>query len=279
MRQGLSRDKDTNRPFQTQHLTGGILVSVLILSPLLVGGVPQWAQLMVAALSMLGFVSLSLSQTYRKRRMRAGTVVKLFVAMAVLALVQLVPLPPTVVELLSPETGRLTGEVADALGSPDAYFSLSLHPMKTSFAVLRYLTLLCIFLLVVERVRDSEKEGDALQTGVVILGAIVAALTLVQTGLKSGPMLGAYEASVGWQSRRVLSTFINENHQAAFFNLVTFVALDSAFRSFGYRKRALYTFMAWGFALLSVGSGSRAGWWALLVGGVVYFITQNKRRP
>ena len=141
---------------------------------------------------------------------------------------------------------------------------------------MRYLTLLFVFILVVERVRESEKEGDALEAGVLILGAIVATLTVVQTLLKSGPMLGGYEPGAHWQARRVVSTFINENHQAAFFNLLTFVAFDSAFRAFGYRKRALYGFLGWGFAGLSLASGSRAGWWALLVGGIVYFVVQNK---
>ena len=276
MRQGLSRQTGIKRPFQTHQFAGGVLVSILILAPLLVGGVPQWVQLMMASLSTLGFGALLVSRTYRKQRMRAGMVVKLFVAMIALALVQLIPLPVSILEWVSPVTGGFAGEIATALNTPDAFFSISLHPSQTSFAALRYLTLLFVFILVVERVRESEKEGDALEAGVLILGAIVATLTVVQTLLKSGPMLGGYEPGAHWQARRVVSTFINENHQAAFFNLLTFVAFDSAFRAFGYRKRALYGFLGWGFAGLSLASGSHAGWWALLVGGIVYFVVQNK---
>ena len=55
----------------------------------------------------------------------SGMVVKLFVAMIALALVQLIPLPVSILEWVSPVTGGFAGEIATALNTPDAFLDLA----------------------------------------------------------------------------------------------------------------------------------------------------------
>ena len=201
------------------------MASLLTLAPMWLGGVSAVAQCTFGVLAAVGFLVLNGEMRSRRRRIRAGIWVKLMLVMAVFSLLQVVPYPLGLVELVSPKAGEFYRSMGELLGIPVDVAPLSLHPSATLLAGVRIITLAFLFMLVVERVRKSEREGPLLVEGIVAVGALVLVLTLVQSFFTTGPLLGSYAPSSEWIPRRIVSTFINENHQAAFFNLMGFTAL------------------------------------------------------
>lgn len=249
-----------------------VMAFLFTLGPMWLGGVTATAQCIFALVATIGFLALNGEMKRKRGRVRAGLWVKILLAMAVLSLLQVVPFPIGMVEFISPETAKLVLSMGESLGGSPAVAPFSLHPSATLLAGIRVMTLAFLFMIVVERVRKGEREGALLLEGLVAVGALILVITGVQSLFTTGPLLGSYLPSDGWVPRRVVSTFINENHQAAFFNLMGFTALGLSLNEFSFRKRSAYGTLGLLMLMVSVLSGSRAAWGATAIGGILYLV-------
>lgn len=173
---------------------------------------------------------------------------------------QLVPLPPALLEALSPETAR-TWRVA---GFVDAR-PLSLSPTATSHELVRALVLAGLFLAAAS-LAQHRRHARALLWILAALGAFEAAVALGHLATDSRAVLGLFEPR--FQEFVPIGTFVNKNHAAGLLALALapMIALGAAG---GPRDR----FLAGSLALLGLGvvfiSGSRSGALAAFVGCAV----------
>lgn len=262
----------TKRRLETWSLITFTLAFVLVISPIWVGGISVLAQCFFAVLLSLGFI-LQLHFTHlRNERIRVDTLSTLWVGLALVSLCQVIPLPESLIAFLSPQAADLAVSARHALELSAGWIPLSLNTGETIMSGVRLLSIVLLYLMIVERIRQRDSEAFALYEAVALIGLVVLVLSFVQSFFQTGPLLGAYEMSSHWISRSFVSTFINENHQAAFFNLTGFVALGVARESLHFRRRVFFGTL--GFALLfaAIASGSRGAWAATCFGGVLYFI-------
>jgi len=165
---------------------------------------------------------------------------------------QLVPLPPAILALVSPRTSATWHDALSVAGLSDRWRPLSLHPAETA----RELALAVTLWMVVAAsavLAASDRKRDALLRAVALSGVAVSAVYLGAALLGLAPLV----------EPRV--TFVNPNHLAGFLLLTSFTALGLALEARGPAR------VAWlaGFGFTASGtflSLSRAGITAFFVG-------------
>jgi O-antigen ligase/tetratricopeptide (TPR) repeat protein len=198
------------------------LISVLFIAPLFLGGRHPVGELVYVGL--VGFTALCwrLRQclTEQVDGARSGVELFLLACFAVLVL-QLLPLPPSLLGLLSPSTAETLPLWFGDNQSPiqlGQWSTLSLTPESTRGTLALFLAHAMLFLVVCRRVRKREDVENLLR--LVALAAIaMAVLGLAQFLLSNGRFLWVYEHPYRDTLRTVKGPFTNENHFAHFLAL------------------------------------------------------------
>lgn len=188
----------------------------------------------------------------------------------VLAL-QLVPLPPGILAALSPQSATLRHGAAALVGADPRWAPLSLSPPATARDLVRALAALGTALGVAGLVRVRARAAATLLTTVVVTGVALVAIAAVQQILGAESILGFYAPETTQGHRFFWSTFVNQNHFAAFLCLAAPLALGLALDAATPRGRGPLFVAA--FAILGIGALltlSRAGA-VVLVGEVALF--------
>lgn len=191
-----------------------------------------------------------------------AAVAALGAATAAIAL-QLVPLPPALLRLLSPNATDLFDSALAPLGLWPGARPASLDPPETARELAKALACLAAF-AAAARLAASRRRADLLLGAVGVSGTLVAAAGMGAALLGLGPLL---ESKVA---------FVNPNHLSAFLDLAAFVALGFAMRDRG-ERRAL-----WLIAFAVSGGGvflslSRGGIAAFFVGAAVFGLLYVRR--
>jgi hypothetical protein len=198
-----------------------IAISCLIcLAPLAIGGVHTRVALALAAAS-LALAAASLSARWRAHQAPVFTLSIPTLGMALVSLwcaLQLIPLPPSLLALLSPHAADLYAQ-GWALVSLDPlpWRPISLDPARTADAALRWLALT----LLASAVANLSSPARHIQRSVMAAGALTLAAGITHKLLGATHLWGVFAPSVGI---RGLSTFVSNNHASAFFGLVAVAA-------------------------------------------------------
>lgn len=157
-------------------------------------------------------------------------------------LLQVVPVPGLIQRLLNP-AGYAAYVESWQLALPGqevstGWRSLSLEPQKSAASGLRWLSLV-FFAVMVANIGFSRGLWRRLLWTVMASGAVIWGIGLVQNALGTNLFLGFYKAEIPILS---LSTFVNSNHAAVFFGLVSLAAF--AFVMQEYRERVVQTIAA-----------------------------------
>lgn len=148
-----------------------VLVLLVVIPPLAAGSISPWAAHSVF-ISSLSLLCLWLLQGARAGRLRVdGSSIWLLLGfIPVIGLVQLIPLPGSIVELISPGTveifGRALPEYAGGRG-------LSVAPHDTIYALTRFLAPAIVFLVTVSVVR-TRLQASLLVAALVAIGSFEA---------------------------------------------------------------------------------------------------------
>jgi len=272
------------------HIVFWGLCAVLVFVPLPIGSVEEWAifvfEAATIALFLLHVGSRSLS--HRKSQRRSGTengwedeagldgtprsparlprFVKVLLGIfAAFSVLQIVPLPSKLVEILSPQAFALySGLVRDGIAAPASWLTLSLNPSAT---VSELVLILCygLFGYLVLRTVDSRRRIE-------IFVVVILASALYQAFYGMAEVFSGHEAILGRPKRygigSVTGTYVNRNHLAGF--------LEMAFPlSLGYLLvKARYFAMEKGLSLRRkiVWFGQESLQWTFLLGLVPVFI-------
>ncbi|MCX6570954.1 MAG: O-antigen ligase family protein [Candidatus Aminicenantes bacterium] len=262
----------------TKHIVFWGLCAVLVFVPLPIGSVEEWAVFVFEA-ATIGLFLVYLGGEIGSRRKRLMEDDPLALGPACLPLVfkillavflavsflQVVPLPASIVKILSPRAYGITlGLVRDGLAAPSGWLTLSLTPSATLSELVLILCYGIFGFLVLRTVRSRRQ--------VEIFVLVIVASALFQALYGMAEMFSGHEMIFGRVKRfgagSVTGTYVNRNHFAGF--------LEMAFPlSLGYLLvKARYFAMEKGLSLRRriLWFGQESLQWTLLLGLVPAFI-------
>jgi O-antigen ligase len=289
--------------FASEKIIGFGLIFLILFTPLAFGSVYVWAfsimEIIVFSMLMILIVKKGLIQE-RKISFPLFSPIIVFLA---LILFQMMPLPPSAIKLLSPKTHELYSQTLDgypgemredggrrqiivgteSLGGrletggktlegkkTKGYFenwrSISLYPHATRTGLLKIISYLGIFLLIINYV-DSKRELVRVSTAVVYSGIFVALVGILQ---KLG---GASKIYWFWEpffkkDASFFGPFVNPNHFAGYMEMVIPVAIGL----FIWQWRNLVRNQARGFREFFIKIGSEDGCKLILFSFLIIFM-------
>ncbi len=223
-----------SRTSRYTHGAEAVLTVLLVLLPLALGSAPTWVHGPLVVLAGLAFVLACVGAWRQQRSLHLPLLALPLGAGALLCLLQLVPLPPGLLAVLSPEAAGLRDFVLVPLGL-DGPRPLSMDPPATWRELARHLAYLLIFVAAVQVCRSGRARRRLLTT-LAFTGAGVAVLGLLHALLGFDTLFGV----IRFLHARppLLTPFGNPNHLAVFLGLSATVSLGLALSSGG-RTRAV----------------------------------------
>lgn len=205
----------------------GVLALTLMITTLAIGGVHTQAALVAAA---LGVVSGGLALAHPSTRpggRRAYVSATMCAAwlLALVGMLQVVPLPPWVHELLHPRGLSIYREGAALLQAPaEAWRPLALDPAVAADRALRWWALALAMFASANAFRRADHARRVLWA-VLATGGATLLVGLAQRALGTTRVWGLYEARIPVSG---LSTFVSTNHASALFGLCALCAVALA---------------------------------------------------
>ncbi len=221
------------------------LLPVLFL-PLVVGGVHPEA---AAAFAVVELVALSLwwgARLARGHRLRVSFLALPFVVGAGLTLLQVIPLPQALLDVLQPETASTRRFIA--AGLPDTFAAgvravTSMDPAASAAALLRLVGAAALFVVVADAARDGGRDGGRgrsaqrslhalIWRGVVVAAAVVMLTAIMHTVLNVPGPWGQFSRLGGI----IFAPMVNPNHLSKVLAGFALLCLGRAFSVRGRRE-------------------------------------------
>jgi len=196
-----------------------LLALALTAAPLAIGGVPPEVRLALSAVLVLAFCWRGLRLHAAREPVQLGLVGLAFGVALLWGVVQWLPLPAGLVELIAPASAEARILAAEALGvDPPGWMSLSLDGARSAAAIVGLLGICATFLLVANmRTDPTVRSRVVLYIEVAALAVLVVGVAHSMAGLDR--LYGFYTATVDLTDRVLITPFVNENHAAALFLL------------------------------------------------------------
>ncbi len=201
------------------------LAGLLLFMPLAFGAVQPWSREVVIVLSGVIVLSFLLKMLWQKQRsmFRHWAYVPI-AALLLIVVLQLVPLPCSLVSVISPNTAALKSELLGDL--PNAgirldKMTLSFYPHATRHDLRLMLAVAGVFVVVLNVFRRPEQIKRLLMV-IAAIGGIVAAIALAQTLFGNGKLYWFISTKY---SEGYSGPFVNHSHYGQFMNLSMGAAL------------------------------------------------------
>jgi len=241
----------------------GIAAAALVSAPLALGMAHLSSTLAVSALGWLSLLVLAIARGGRLPR--PGLVAGVLLAVSAAIALQLVPLPPGALAIVSPEHERIT---KIALGSLDGWRPLTLDVPATCAELAKWLGWSGVAWVFRHRAATSRGARGRVRLYLAGAAALVAAIGLAHFAAgEKRSLFGLYEFRA---SNAFRSTFGNSNHLAGFLNLGGLLALGMSAAAERARGRIGWAVVFVACAAGTFLSASRAGFVALLAGLLVF---------
>jgi len=192
-----------------------------------IGAVEVWATVVLSFVALAAFTAGLLSGRLRRRGSPGASTLRstewLLVGILALGLLQLVPLPPALLRLVSPEAA-LVHSRGPSPEAGSAANPMSVYPFATKVELIRIAGLVMVFVLF-SRLPRRERETRATLALLVGLGGVAALVSLV--GYVSGwPLLDYYPRAARFQVR-LAGPLVNPNHFAGFLEVLALSGLGA----------------------------------------------------
>jgi tetratricopeptide (TPR) repeat protein len=202
-----------------------ILVGLLAFMPILFGAVQAWSEefvIITAGLIAVLFCCKVIVCPYQRTvRTWAYIPVAIFILIAAL---QLVPLPKSVVSIISPNTAALRTELLGNIPGSESYLKwmpLSLYPAATKHDLRLVLSASVIFVVVINVFRRPE-QIKRLLCSIAVIGGLIASITLAQNIFDNGKIYWFISTP---NSQGYSGPFVNHSNYGQFMNLSIAAAL------------------------------------------------------
>jgi len=224
LRADVSPQDGRARPGGVAVLVEALIVLLIVLPPLAMGAVAPWARASVHIVIFAAFGLWCINALVRGRLEFMRSRAWLFVALFLVAIAfQMVPLPARVLAWLSPGAAETYAEALP--GGLAGSRTLSLFPYGTLTVLVRVVTLVMLFVLVIHVVRARWQ----------VVGLLVAllAIGLFETLYGFGEHFSGRN-HVFWNERArhlyaVTGTYLNKNHFAGLLEMIVPASLGLAF--------------------------------------------------
>ncbi|UCG56509.1 MAG: O-antigen ligase family protein, partial [Phycisphaerales bacterium] len=218
MRSGDIRFIEQVPPSRFDTAIEWLLVALLAFAPLAFGAVEEWSEQVVLALAAAISICFLLKLVLRKDTAFIFSWVYVPIAIFVLVVaLQLIPLPTSVVTIISPNTAALKKELLSDLPNAEAALSrmtLSFYPHATKHDLRLVLAVVAVFVVVLNTYRRPA-QIKRLLGAIAIIGGGIAALALAQD-IFGNDKIYWFVPSYG---RAHSGTFVHHGHYGQFMNL------------------------------------------------------------
>ena len=225
--QGFSTSaKDSDEGIHTSlKYSDRCLFGVLVIAPLVAGTVHPESWLALLALS-LGAWLFTLHANVESLR-PPPIVTSIVILSGIAVLLPLLPLPISLVALLSPEAAEQWTRGIPGEDLNPTWGVLHRAPGPGTYAATMWATATTFLLACCARAHD-ERFCRKITNYLLIAALVTVTACLIQTGLQSENVLGLYEPRVGI-SKPLRATFLNENHFSAFLGLALVLSASELF--------------------------------------------------
>jgi tetratricopeptide (TPR) repeat protein/O-antigen ligase len=245
-------------------------IALLALMPLMLGTTAQRPWPMV--ISRFGILFLFFGYLLARLRTQVPTMTTgLWIVMfgaTLFGLLQVTPLPPGLIALLSPQADALFHQSLDSMGlyGSGQWRALSLDPAETWQALSGFAGLLMVYLIAANLVSHQKNMECTLQA-IGIIGFAVAMVGFIQKAVGTERILGliAFEQEIPF----FFSTFINPNHLAGFLGMSVPIQISFALKTRQRQQKLAYLLMALVTSTAIFLSLSRGGIIAFLIGQIL----------
>ena len=213
------------------RIVDGGLAGCIFLVPMLMGGRQAPGQLVLVTLSVVVAAAWFVRQLLRTKFLwRRCDAQWLLAAGAILLVVQIAPLSPSMLSRVAPHTSRILplwtgvtpgngGSVETAaVASMGSWKCISLVPAETEAALAVFLAYCLLFFVTVQRIRGVE-DVERLLRWIAVAVVIMAGFGLVQLLAANGKFFWFYEHPFSDTSKVAKGSFTNRNHFAHFLAL------------------------------------------------------------
>jgi O-antigen ligase len=192
---------------------------ILIIAPFPFGSVQyHWIFLMEAAVCCLLLLWIGSQLAAGKISLVRSRIWLLSVAVLVYVLLTLLPLPPAINRIISPETHRIYQSaeqiLAPAGSQLHAAYRITLHAFETEGELLKLACYLGFFFLAIHSLRHPPRIL-AVYRLLIVIGTFVALLGIAQSVWSNGKIYWRYESGSGTH----FGPFVNHNHFAGYLQL------------------------------------------------------------
>ncbi|MDH3729210.1 MAG: O-antigen ligase family protein, partial [Myxococcales bacterium] len=278
------RASNTLRPHGVRSATllgsGIAVVTTMVVSPQLLGGVFPWSIALIAAMAAVtGLLTSHSAPVANDASASARLLDWLVIAAVAWTGLQLLPLPTAVVSYFVPESVD-AWNAADALlhRTPHSWIPLSLDPGATLLELAKGSAIVTMYL--VGRVLAASRRRHLVLIAVGTSGAAMALVAFGHRVSNAEKVFGLYEPV--YAGTRLLAPLMNENHLGGFMALVTPILLGLALDSRRRESQVAWAMSAVACGVAGVLSFSRGGILALGVGlalyVIVYAVRQRKQK-
>jgi len=201
------------------------IVGLLIFTPLALAGVPIWSSsLMQLAAFALFAVWLHKASAEATITLEAGALLALFGLFIVITVVQLLPMPMSLLNVISPGSASIYRTAED--GTIGQWHPISLYPHATLSELLNLLAYGAVFLVVSNHFRSREQILSLVRT-IVFLGCLLVCIAVLQKVTWNGRIYWFYPIDPALQSRisYIWGPYINRNHFAGYLEMAIPLAL------------------------------------------------------
>lgn len=198
-----------------------LLVSLLAFMPLAFGAVQSWSQEVVVIVSCCILFVFLLRQLICSQGFVSTWAYVPLAAFIFLAIFTIIPMPQNTVSALSSQTVELKTELLTDTIKQSENTTLSFYPYGTKSDLRVMLSAFAIFFVVLN-VFKSSVQIKRLLKAIVIIGAVVAFLAIVQNIIGNGKIYGFISSP----RKAISGPFVNHSHFGQFMNLSIGAALS-----------------------------------------------------
>lgn len=234
-------DRDDPRLQRCCHrIIDAALAACVFVVPCLLGGRIALGQSVLAASAAIAVLAWSASLLFSGRPSWTVTWVEpLLLAVIGVGLFQITPLPPALLNFLSPQHGTLlplwSGD-ADAAGTLGTWQTLSLNVGETRQAMIIGLSYIALFFVATQRLRRVS-DIERLLKWIAASAGLMALFGVMQWLTSNGKFFWFYDYPMTTSELRLKGAFTNRNHFAVLGDgmcSALMVGVENAGRSFGH---------------------------------------------
>ncbi len=247
------------------------LLLIVILSTLLFGSVETWSIAIVGIMTALTFMFfiMRVKSFHAESPVLKGLVLAM-IGLSVYPLLQLVPLPFSIISKASPAMKEIVTLPPNIM---PASHSISIYPFATETALSYLFAYLMVFSVAVFGIPNSRRLYRMLKV-LAFFGFMVAIFGIIQHSTGNGKIYWFRELTHGGSP---FGPFVNRNHFAGFVGMIIPLSLGIGLMSRSLEKKVMYVFFSIAMAIALFFSLSRGGIVSFFAGMMVFvFVVLGK---